>query len=977
MALDDSFIWCFEHRVSQGAKVSCMTNSSNESSKKNPSTNNGTEYDNQWLNDQQEIENEDIKGVSNKLDKYLKFIINPGLDFPTKKDNLRVLCIKLGIYPLFNKKFPFPFLNEENLKDACKYIQELFLQKWKNLSSQKKDEFQKLLDSLNDMTNLHDGGGTNKPKENNKTEHDSQELSSQDKIEDEDVKNTFNKGKEIIHNYLKFIIDSELSFNTKENKLKGLCYNLGIYSSFIDEFPSLNRDNIKDACKYIEESYCDVREKLSYQKRDDLQKLLDSLNDTLKRGWESMQNESEEQPAYNSSNLIDKLLVNVSALHYGGATIYAADAIIAVIKTKKYDDFIYESQKNIWGKIHEEEININDYNTQYEAYSTLDNLINKTDNDSLKNTYLNKVLLYAIIIGIDIKNENDVDEFIKTIKWEKTNYTLSYKNFIHRMVLVKNGYIREYAIKSLTAKYERANKLAETRKFYESDFINFNKSNTNPQNPSGLQIASRITNLNDKLNHYKFNSWKSEDEDAALKYTAFDTAFNNDFNLSDPTIQRIAELWIDLRSESSRYNFYNSESNYFNLDSRNKFVSEKLQGVLTVEEISSLQERFQQLPDQVNNNYEILSGNFDADQNDFEKIKKIYALGEVIDKIKNFFSGMDNKKLWDYMWLQLDEKEPADVRGDYLFMKWTVNWTETYIKYNLRTWKLFINSFTQEFLNLNPPKITIWNTEPNTEIWNLWSFNDIIEWYDAPFHLVQTDKDENNQNLGYGDDASANNDDKDSPNNKEIKNSIEWLYKDKLENDLKNIWKIVQEKAWEQSKENNAIYDFLKTFNILPDNLEPKNLEFMWWSKLFTVLESIKNTNNEVELRRFSELMKELMSYCWLKRWKNNEYSQGSNFTSFTIFDIDEKNATTDIVSLQVASEKFFVGEKLKLKNSESHFDWSIQLSFADIIVSKCCKNTWRGWRISITDMENYVNSIKDWFDISDCETRLASAYNY
>jgi hypothetical protein len=87
-----------------------------------------------------------------------------------------------------------------------------------------------------------------------------------------------------------------------------------------------------------------------------------------------------------------------------------------------------------------------------------------------------------------------------------------------------------------------ANKLAENKKFYDTDFISFEKSNANSEDASGLQVASKIKNVNDELDHYKFESQKSEHENAVLKYTAFEVAFNNEFNLNDPLIQRIAEL---------------------------------------------------------------------------------------------------------------------------------------------------------------------------------------------------------------------------------------------------------------------------------------------------------------------------------------------------------------------------------------------------------------------------------------------------
>ena len=367
------------------------------------------------------------------------------------------------------------------------------------------------------------------------------------------------------------------------------------------------------------------------------------------------------------------------------------------------------------------------------------------------------------------------------------------------------------------------------------------------------------------------------------------------------------------------------------------------------------------LPSEVKKNYEILCWNFDTDQNSFEKISKIYALGEVIDNIKTLFSGLNSKKLWDFMNLQLDENEPADVKGDYLFIKWKVNWTETNIKYDLRTWKLYMNSFTSQ--TFNPPKIIVWNTEPNWEIWDLGSFEEAISNLDSAFQIQSNEEHWNNIESPKNKDVNDWNESEDKGNSVENSQNPEKLIRNKLNRDLKEIWVIVKERAWEQGKENNIIDSLLKTFNILPESWEPRNIEFIGWSKLFTLLESIRNTSSETELLEFSNQMNELMALCELSRWKNNENPKKSEFSSITIFDIDENNASTDIISLQKANKDFFLDtswEKDKIKNSESHFDSSIQLSFANIIVQKCCRNTWNWRKISANEMKSFVKSIKD-----------------
>lgn len=595
--------------------------------------------------------------------------------------------------------------------------------------------------------------------------------------------------------------------------------------------------------------------------------------------------------------------------------------------------------------------------------SWIDYLSNKmqeylVDNSIDENKKIWVAMLFASSIRppMDIKSHSDLMDFIRAVNGDGTSkYYMHLNNFISQRDKRDEEWEYNYALNSLINRYERAQALARSRRFYGDTIINFSGAGNNSQDQSWLEVASRIKNIDKKLNQYKLKSNLDEHEEAALKYTAFETTFNNIFNLNDTIIQKLAGLDIDLHSELVNYWIYDQNNNRFNKEARDNFVSDKLwNNLLTPEEIQELWNSIESLPSEVQKNYEILCGNFDADQDSFEKISKIYALGEIIDNIKTLFAGLNSKKLWDFMSLQLDENEPADIKGDFLFLKWKINWTETNIKYDLRTWKLYMNSFTSQ--SFNPPKIIVWNTEPNTEIGDLGSFEDAISNLNSPFQ-IQNNEDNDMSDTWDNHLWDISEDDNTS------KQDTEKLIKNKLNKDLKDIWRIVKEKAWEQGKENNVIDDLLKTFNILPDSWEPKGIEFMGWSNLFTLLESIKNTNNEDDLLEFSNQMKELMSLCELSRWKNNENPQKPEFTSITIFDIGEDNATTDIISLQKANKSFFLDkswEKDKLKSSQSHFDSSIQLSFANIIVQKCCRNTWSWRKIATSEMKSFVKSIKD-----------------
>lgn len=575
----------------------------------------------------------------------------------------------------------------------------------------------------------------------------------------------------------------------------------------------------------------------------------------------------------------------------------------------------------------------------------------------------------AMAMGINIDSEDKLEIFKKTISTDdQTEYR---KQVDERLAEEQNMMIEiheEFVMPYLTERYRVAQELAETRKLYGDDYIKI--LSTQPNN-SSTEIAVNLVQWNQaELKWYKLSKSEiNEQEDATLKYTAFDMTFNNIFNANDPIVQRLINLKIDLRSELSNYWIYDPGNIFINQNARNRFVSEKLQNSwLTEDEINGLWEIIGRFAREVNKNYEILCENFYCDQKDFEKISKIYALGEIIENIKRLFSRVNTEKLGKHMGLELNKDNPADIIGDCLFLKWKFNWTEVSIKFDLNTGKLFMNSFVQQ--TFNPDKITIWNEIPDTEIWNLNSFENLLNDYNS-VSVFQPVESENKTQDGY---APSNNNEEEWDSRKTTQKKLEWLTEKKLLDDLKLIWKIVGEKAWEKWMENSTISDLLKTFNILPDDWN-KSIEFMWWSNLYKLLESIKNTDNERDLNDFSKLMWELMPFCGFEWWKNN--IKMSNQVS--IFDSEK---SSDIIALQNASQNFF-SNKWENIWTKDLYDSSTILPFVDIIIEKCCKHHPEWWKISISSANYFatpiINRIKkqeDARDLAGLEKLMDNAYS-
>ena len=630
---------------------------------------------------------------------------------------------------------------------------------------------------------------------------------------------------------------------------------------------------------------------------------------------------------------------------------------------------LWDLRTKILNICNQEGLDLSDNRTKSLIYLSCDNSIKHKWNNAPE-FY---IVLYWLACGVDIDTNQDLLDFITTVQSNGSNgrYASQYKNFLIGIWKYYDRCVTKVAEQSLITRYEVASIPNIKRNFHNSNFINFVSSKAgNQQDQSWIKVASNIDSVSDKLNHYSFKWDKTKHEEAALKHAAFNITFNNTFNLNNPIVKKLADMHVDLRSDLFKYGIYSQKDNYFNKSAWDKYVTEKLWHLwLAPEEIGQLWNAMVWLNDLVKKNYEILSSNFDADRDNFEKIAKIYALWEIIDNIKNLFTNenilSENLGSWTYIWFEFNENS-ADIVWDCLILKWKVNWTETTIKYDLRTWKLYMNTLMQQ--EFNPPKITIWNNEPNTEIWDIWDFDDLLDGYKPTSFSrgknIKHRKPYNNENKNpYGSNHR---------NFREVDNEyineriLKRLMKNKLLGKLSEIWKILKEKAWEQSNENAVINSFLKTFNILPDEWNSRTIEFLWWSKLYILLESIKNTNDENHLLEFSKLMNDLMNLCQITRWKNNLLPKDGESKSPSIFDIDKKDATTDIKNLQEAYDNFFSGkngEKDRLKSCEAHFDQSAQLSFANIIVDKCCGNSWGEWKISIDHTEEFVKNIKQRID--------------
>lgn len=465
------------------------------------------------------------------------------------------------------------------------------------------------------------------------------------------------------------------------------------------------------------------------------------------------------------------------------------------------------------------------------------------------------------------------------------------------------------------------------------------------QNASWAEIAANEKLWNQLSNfEIKTNNNFIENRDKRAKWMAFGIAFNK-FLQYNSEMKDMINIWkmrelYDFENNSIRANIWESFKNH-NL----VWFSDEEKNVIYNKIIS--------FPNEINNVAKKLWEKSDSIIWKFWETVKTHAIGAVIDNVKNIFSQMWNEKLWAiFQWFQFNENLPAKISWNDMIISWKVNWTNMNIRYDLKTGELFINSFLQE--TINPNKITIWNEEPNYKIWQLASFDTILdEYYKMP--TISMNNDINNQydlyrNIQVPNNTKLENSDNQNKkvnnkpkirisnretlmrNRERLKNENKLKFQQLFGKEIDIMWEMIKSHTEKQSTKNSIINAFAKTFNIIPDIWDSKSIEFLEWSNLFDVLQIIENSDSE-SLSNFSIFMDKIMKYSWLNRWKNNEQLNIKNWFSEKIFDMSEWiNAPN---SLYLKNKiKSFNNEKDINKGKVVFDNWS-SIWFADVIKEK------------------------------------------
>lgn len=380
---------------------------------------------------------------------------------------------------------------------------------------------------------------------------------------------------------------------------------------------------------------------------------------------------------------------------------------------------------------------------------------------------------------------------------------------------------------------------------------------------------------------------------------------------------------------------------------------------------------------------------------------KLSAAWDVINSITYIFNSLwDKLKYWPLCeWFKYVDNNPIKIEWENMLISWTLNGTEINIKYNMKDWGLFMNSFIKE--NHMPNMYIIWDKNADyplskidnfTEVLNKhWNLENLYEYTNSDVNIPQwpllpskepwnsstplniqwnSSKPLNIQwnSLGKNTRKVPNR----IPNNSKPKPPIKpddglhpgriplpWLiwfnwelsesnkiqFEKVLWNTLDVIWKKVKNHIDEYST-INTVTD--KLFNTIVPNYW-NEIFVHEWSNIFDVLQILKNAD-ESSLQYFNnEFMPKIMEFLWMKWWEYTMYSNPNK-----IWTNIENNPNSPRKNFIKKSENFvndstILGGRL---NYDSNYNHCLSEIIKDVIKNDI--------KITKQNMKRYVEELEN-----------------
>jgi len=343
------------------------------------------------------------------------------------------------------------------------------------------------------------------------------------------------------------------------------------------------------------------------------------------------------------------------------------------------------------------------------------------------------------------------------------------------------------------------------------------------------------------------------------------------------------------------------------------------------DEIQKIYNQLLNFPDEINNTKKELAENAESKRNIYDENRINYAVGAVIDDVRDAFSTVSNNENiddinWNFNWFKLNEELPVEKVWNDIIIRGSFDGSEVKVRYDLETWKLFMNSFLHK---LSVDKFNIWdNSLIDLQIGQIKPFNRVLNEYNTSLKSSSYD----NSN-----------------------NEVDKV----LDSQMDLIGNAIKENSQNQAYKNSAITNFMRTFNIVSDSWRFNSFDFNNWSNLFDVIQILDNSDSS-NLEYFNNVfMPTVMEYSWLKYWEKNIIQDKKNKKSETIFEYNGDN-----------DNKKYLKDKIKNFNSEqfswiANFNSNHQLWFADLIKLKITSWSKPTWKLDIKKMDDFIKDIE------------------
>lgn len=559
-------------------------------------------------------------------------------------------------------------------------------------------------------------------------------------------------------------------------------------------------------------------------------------------------------------------------------------------------------------------------------------------------------------------DDNELWEILKSIlmadwimKKDWKNKYLASEQKLQRGIIIEDNNRRHEARKRIEAMKSKKPDVWESSE-------NIDSKNSDIQNATWVEIA-RDNNLWREISGFERKD--------PLDVVANPFLQNEIFIRTKKDFERknhwILSKYLDIR-EIWKFVSLGNNGVSFNETEWNKRVSDHPE--YNVNDVNTINQMLLMIPNEYKTNLEKAWNLINEKKDNEHETIKNYAIGAVIDNIKDMLQNIiDTNSTWIIMTgFEFDEENSAKIENNCLLLCGKFNWETMNIKYDLNSWKLYMNSFINITTD-NTIKIT-WNNEPNCEIWVLERFDSILyEFYKTPTESLNSGILNQIPNI------------RNKPHSIRPEDKVWWEQKEsqptppppvrrisefrnKIREEHKKMfhemcWTKLDEITWKvkDKVESKTIREpvalnLLRTLWIMPEDNSTKI--FSKWSDLYEIAQLITSSNNDV-VGIFSDYMRTFMVDIWLSWWENKSHQDKTGDIARIIFD---KNNNQDTIKYISDNTENFDNE-YSAASGNGQFDKKSNFWILKIIKEKFTEWEYPNWGLSASNIGRFKKKLE------------------